>query len=86
VREFVVYSRRGCHLCEELLEQLEPLCRGRATIVVHDVDTNSEWAEAYGERVPVLLSGGSKICHYHLDRAAVLEMLATDQEEQNSGH
>jgi hypothetical protein len=86
VREFVVYSRRGCHLCEELLEQLEPLCRGRATIVVHDVDTNPEWAEAYGELVPVLLSAGSKICHYHLDRAAVLKMLATDQDDQNIGH
>jgi hypothetical protein len=86
VREFVVYSRRGCHLCEELLEQLEPLCRGRATIVVNDVDTKPEWAESYGELVPVRLSAGSKICHYHLDRAAVLKMLATDQDDQNIGH
>lgn len=67
MRELVVYSRRGCHLCEIMLEQLEPLCRGRAIIKVRDVDTNSEWATVYGEKVPVLSCDGNEICHFELD-------------------
>ena len=75
MREFVVYSRRGCHLCEEMLEQLEPLCRGKATIVVRDVDTRPEWVEQYGLLVPVLTENEQEICRYQLDRARFLEHL-----------
>jgi hypothetical protein len=77
VREFVVYSRRGCHLCEEMLEQLEPLCRGRGTLLVRDVDTSPEWTDAYGLHVPVLVVDGEEICRYQLDRPAVSQLLAT---------
>jgi len=77
VRNFVVYSRRGCHLCEEMLEQLEPLCRGRAALRVEDVDTEPEWADAYGLHVPVLVVDGLEICRYQLDKAAVSQLLAT---------
>jgi len=77
VRNFVVYSRRGCHLCEEMLEQLEPLCRGRAALIVEDVDTKPEWVDAYGLCVPVLVADGEEVCRYQLDKAAVAELLAT---------
>jgi len=80
VREFVVFSRRGCHLCEELLEQLEPLCRGRASLSVKDVDASPEWVAAYGLKVPVLLVDGEEICYYHLDRERVMKILFSDQE------
>ncbi|MDH3510770.1 MAG: glutaredoxin family protein [Gammaproteobacteria bacterium] len=71
--EVIVYSRRGCHLCELLLGELEPLVRGRASINVRDVDDRPEWQATYGERVPVVCCDGDEICHYTLDRAAVLE-------------
>jgi len=77
VRNFVVYSRRGCHLCEEMLEQLEPLCRGRATLKVEDIDTRPDWIDAYSVYVPVLAVDGVEVCHYQLDRAAVSKLLAT---------
>lgn len=73
--QFVVYSRRGCHLCEQMLEELEPLCRGRAEVLVHDVDDRAEWAEAYGLRVPVLCFENEEVCHYTLDRPRVAELL-----------
>lgn len=75
VPEIVVYSRRGCHLCELLLEELEPLVRARATIIVRDVDDRPEWRNTFGERVPVVCGGAAEICHFHLDRAAVNEFL-----------
>lgn len=71
-----VYSRRGCHLCELLLEELEPLVRDRASIRVLDVDDRDEWREAYGDRVPVVCCDGDEICQYNLDRRAVLESIA----------
>lgn len=70
--ELVVYSRRGCHLCEILLEELVPLCRGRATIRVLDVDNREDWREAYGSRVPVLCSADREISVARLDREALL--------------
>ncbi len=72
-----VYSRRGCHLCELLIGELEPLVRGRAEIRVHDVDDRPEWRDAYGLRVPVVSCDGDEICQYNLDRRAVLERIAS---------
>ncbi|MBT5891290.1 MAG: glutaredoxin family protein [Chromatiales bacterium] len=72
----IVYSRRGCHLCEEMLEELEPLVRGRAQVRVNDVDTNPEWVELYGLLVPVLYYSGSEVCRYRLDRKALLKLLS----------
>ena len=74
--ELIVYSRQACHLCELLLEELEPLVRGRASIIVRDVDTDPVWIALYGERVPVVHCDGDDICQYNLDRQAVLDRIA----------
>ena len=67
-----VYSRRGCHLCEQLLEELEPLVRGQADLVVTDIDNDSTLRAQYDTAVPVVACEGREICRYHLDRVAVL--------------
>ena len=69
--ELVVYSRPGCHLCELLLEEIGPLIRGRATLVVQDIDTRPDWQAAYGDKVPVVEADGRELCRYHLDRDGV---------------
>jgi hypothetical protein len=76
--EVVVYSRRGCHLCELLLGELEPLVRGRASVSVRNIDDRPEWQAAYGERVPVVCCDGHEICQFKLDRVAVLARIAAD--------
>ena len=73
--DLVVYSRRGCHLCELMLEELVPLCRDRATIRVLDVDSREDWRESYGQRIPVLCSGDREISVARLDRDALLALL-----------
>jgi hypothetical protein len=70
-----VYSRRGCHLCEDLLGELEPLLRGRAAIEVHDIDADPALRERYHARVPVVVGSGRELCEYRLDRAAILAWL-----------
>ncbi|MGI9308302.1 MAG: glutaredoxin family protein [Gammaproteobacteria bacterium] len=73
--EFIVYSRRGCHLCELMLEELEPLCRGKANVMLQDVDDDPVLADLYGDRVPVLCSGDAEMCHFYLDKTAFLAVL-----------
>jgi hypothetical protein len=73
--EFIVYSRQECHLCEILLEELELLVRGRARIIVRDVDADPAWIALYSDRVPVVHCDGDVICQYNLDRQAVLEKI-----------
>lgn len=52
-----LYSRERCHLCDEMLEDLEMFLRSRAdqlAVSVRDVDSKAEWRDRYGLRVPVL--------------------------------
>jgi hypothetical protein len=75
-RVFTVYSRPGCHLCEEFIEELIPLCRGRARLVVEDVDRDPALREAYGLRIPVLCAGSREVCATRVNHAAVRAALA----------
>jgi thioredoxin reductase (NADPH) len=75
VREVIVYSRRGCHLCEQLIDEIEPLLRGRAALRVRDVDTEPSWADAYGWDIPVVFIDGAELCRHRLDRAALQSAL-----------
>ncbi len=71
-----VYSRPGCHLCEDFIAALIPLCRGRARLVVEDVDRNPAWRAAYGLRIPVLCAGDREVCAVTVNHEAVLAALA----------
>ena len=71
----IVYSRPGCHLCEQLIGELAPLLRGRAGLEVRNIDGHAPWQRQFGTRIPVVEIGGRIICEYHLNREAVLEAL-----------
>ena len=73
-----VFSRPGCHLCEELLEQLLPMARGRCRVEVHNIETREDWILAYGTRIPVVRIGDREICQYHLDIEAVTAALTVE--------
>ena len=58
---FVLYTRRGCPLCEEAEDIVAALVPGEATVI--DVDSDPGLMVRFGHRVPVLavvdaLSGG----------------------------
>lgn len=71
-----VYSRRGCHLCEVLIEALLPLLRDRLRLEVRDIDSRDDWRERYDSRVPVVEFDGRLVCQYTLDRDAVEAVIA----------
>ncbi len=72
-----VLSREYCHLCQQMIAQLEDL-RGRHgfEVEVVDVDQDSALEERWGDKVPVLLDGEHEICHYFLDAGALEARLA----------
>lgn len=60
---FTIYSREGCHLCEEMLDDLLALAEGSDIQVrVVDVDEDEETRRRYGLRIPVLEVEGEEIC------------------------
>ena len=62
---FILYGRRGCHLCDEMEAALA--ARG-VTFDKVNVDADRELAERYGLRVPVLTDPqGKELCHGRLD-------------------
>lgn len=69
------YSRKGCHLCEVMLEELLPLIRGRADIEMRDIDSLAEWRDKYDIRIPVMEYDGELVSEYPLDYDAVRAML-----------
>jgi hypothetical protein len=71
-----VYSRPGCHLCEEMVEALLPLVRGRLEIEVVDIDSRPDWKQEYDVRIPVLAFRGQTVCQYTLDVGALQKILA----------
>ena len=70
-----VFSRPGCHLCEELVEALLPLVRDRLAVEVVDVESRPDWEEEYGLRIPVVEFDGRFVCQYELDTGAIRRIL-----------
>ncbi len=64
----VLYYREGCHLCEEMAAVL---FRGWPHLAERlswrDVDSNAQWRERYGLKVPVLCLDDEMICEYFAD-------------------
>lgn len=77
--DVVVYSRPGCHLCEEALEQIVALHGDGYRFNLHEVDieSNDLLLRRYLERIPVVEIDGIEVSELILDRAAVKARLDT---------
>ena len=74
---FTMYSRPGCSLCEEMLDELAALPAAQGIAVqVADVDRDPVLRERYGHKIPVLLLAGELVCHGRLDPDEVHKALA----------
>lgn len=73
-----VYTRRGCHLCELLIEELLGLVEGRFELEIRDIDTRDDWRQEYDSRVPVVRYDGEFVCQYHLDRDALARIMSNN--------
>ncbi len=67
-----LYSRPGCHLCDEARAALERV-RARTGFEIQEVDITSddELHRRYLERIPVVALGDEEIFDFFVDEAAL---------------
>lgn len=66
--ELTLYTRAGCHLCEEAKQQLAPLVREFGLIYSEvDVDSDPALTARFGEEVPVVFLNERKVAKFRVD-------------------
>jgi glutaredoxin len=79
VTEVVVYSRPGCHLCEEAIAALVALHEEGFRFGLHEIDIESDelLLRRHLEKIPVVEVDGTVVSELVLDVAAVRARLDT---------
>ena len=69
-RDVTLYTRPGCHLCDEAKEAIAPLLREFGA-VLHEVNVDEDMVlkERYGWDVPVIFIGQRKAVKHRVDLA-----------------
>ena len=72
-----LYTRPGCHLCDEAREALLRV-RSEAAFELHEIDIerDDELFKRYLERIPVVCLDGEELFSYEVDEAALRRRLA----------
>jgi hypothetical protein len=76
VRTVRLYSRPGCHLCDEARDALQRV-RARAPFALEEIDIEGDDAlhARYLERIPVVALDGEELYEYFVDEAALLRRI-----------
>jgi len=74
--EVTLYTRAGCHLCDEVKATLLR-ARAKAAFSLREVDIDSDPAltAEYNDQVPVVAIDGRKAFKYHLKEDEFLKVL-----------
>ena len=66
--EIEIYSRPGCHLCDEAKEVIDRVrLRFPFAIRVINIETDPDLEKTYREQIPVVFINGNKAFKYHVD-------------------
>jgi glutaredoxin len=76
VSSIVVYTRPGCHLCVEAMNDLRRL-QGELGFGLRECDIDGDEAllRAYFERIPVVALDGVELFDFHVDETVLRERL-----------
>jgi thiol-disulfide isomerase/thioredoxin len=67
MRALTLYTRPGCHLCEEMKIVIERVAASTPLILEEvDISANPELESRYGLEIPVLLVDGQKAAKYRV--------------------
>jgi len=67
-REVTLYTRPGCHLCEEAKAAMMPLLKEfAASLREVNIDEDAVLRERYGSDVPVIFLGARKVAKHRVD-------------------
>jgi glutaredoxin len=80
-----LYSRPGCHLCDDARAALQRLC-ARFAFDLHEVDItgDDDLHRRYLERIPVVALDGEELFEFFVDEHALAERLR-DAERARKG-
>jgi hypothetical protein len=71
-----LYSRPGCHLCEEMKATIDRVAQSVAlTLEVIDIADDVQLEARYGLEIPVLLVDGRKAAKYRVSEWELLQIL-----------
>jgi glutaredoxin len=78
VKTVTLYTRPGCHLCDDARAALENL-RRRTPFVLDEIDIEQDDAlhAAYLERIPVIHLDGEHVADYFVDEETLAARLNT---------
>jgi glutaredoxin len=83
VRILTLYTRPGCHLCEQAASALQAL---RAELDFElaecDISTDERLLRAYFERIPVGILDGQELFCYFVDEALLRRRLAGAEDDR----
>ena len=75
-----IYSRPGCHLCDEMKAVVRRVAQSMpsrpVTVLEIDISTDPALAERYGLEIPVLLVDGRKAAKYRIAEGDLMRLLA----------
>ena len=72
-----IYSRPGCHLCDEMKAVIERVGRSvPLTVDEIDISRDAELDERYRLEVPVLMVNGKKAAKYRITEEELTRILA----------
>lgn len=76
IPEVTLFTRQGCHLCDEAREEIERLrSAAEFRLVILDVDLDPELQAKFSNEVPVVFINGRKAFKYRVDRRQFLQRL-----------
>jgi len=73
-----IYSRPGCHLCDEMKSVVERVARTMTmapTIEMIDISSDPELEARYGLEIPVLMVNGNKAAKYRVTEEELRRIL-----------
>ena len=82
MRTVTLFSRPGCHLCDEARDSLQRV-RAKVPFTLEEVDIETDDAlhARYLERIPVIALDGEELYDYFVDEAALLRRILYRESE-----
>jgi glutaredoxin len=77
VISLVIYSKPGCHLCDEMKSVVRRVIQRRNDITLEEIDISNdrELVDRYGLEIPVLTINGKKAAKYRVTERELTQML-----------
>ena len=76
MQHVTLYTRKGCHLCEQTANVIEQARReSNFALDVIDIDADPGLHDRYDDRVPVVAIDGNEVFFGNIDERALLERL-----------